>query len=215
MAYEYTTAAKIQEELRLSTAFGTTTLPTLNAVTSWIEEDSNHINDIGGRNYGDTQYTEYIDYDGSERIQLEHAPIISVNSLLYSSAGALGTSAYALDDTQVEDTDFVVYTDRGEIKPLFQVWSPKEGDRRIYIDYNAGYAITPFTVQKLATKMVDSAIQNDITEKATGKSVSVGSISIVKAADVGVGQYKEIQMDIQSLKSELVKGTGILRYTNY
>ena len=218
--YSYTSATRVEEELRLSTAFSASTLPTLTAVTTWIEEESANINQIAGRIYGSTEYTETIDYDGEERIQLQNAPIISVTSVLYSSAGELGSTNYALDDTQVEDTDFTVYTDRGEIRPLWQNWSPKEGDKRIQITYTAGYSTTPLTVQKLATKMVakrviDSAIENDISSKKSGKSVSVGSISIVKSSDFGVGQYQNLTSEIDSLKTELVSGAGVYRYINY
>lgn len=220
MAYEYTTASLVQDELRLTSEFASTTLPSLSAVTTWIEQESNHVNDISGRNYGETIYEEYIDYDGSDRIQLKRAPIITVNSLLYSSTGALGTSDYALTATQVEDTDFVVYLERGEVRPLFNVWSPKIGDRRMLINYTAGFATIPKTIEKLATKMVakrvwDTTVQNNLEQSSSGKSISVGSISIVKSSDFGVSQYQQLQSDIGTLKTELASGTGVLRYTNY
>ncbi len=217
----YTTASQIQDELRLSTAFSAATLPSLSAVTTWIEEDSAHIDQLSGRVFASTSYTEDIDYDGSDRIQLKNAPIISVTSLLYSSGGDLGSTGYALNDTQVENTDFAVYDERGEILVLTQNWQPKEGNKRMQITYTAGYSTIPLTVEKLATKMVakrvlDSAIENDISERKSGKSISVGSISIVKTADYGVGQYKEMQGDITMLKNELgSQKSGMYRYTNY
>lgn len=217
----YTTASKVQEELKLSTAFDSTTLPSLSTVTSWIEEESSYIDSISGKKFSETEYTQTIDYDGSDRIQLKYAPVISVTSLLYSTS-ELGSSTYALADTKVEDTDYTLYKETGEIGILWQNWSPKVGDKRMQIIYTAGYTSDdlPLFIQKLATKMVakrsiDSALSNDIQQRKSGKSISVGSISIVKPSDYGVSGYKNITDDIDSLKNELLKDGGVYRYTNY
>jgi hypothetical protein len=54
-------------------------------------------------------------------------------------------------------------------------------------------------------------LQKDINEKKSGKSVSVGSISIVKPADFGVSQYKELKSDIAMLEKSLIGGTSLYR----
>ena len=218
-SYSYTTAENVQAELRSSTAFGSSTVPSLTQVTNWIQEESAQVNRDAGKVYGSTTYSQDIDYDGSERIQLKNAPIITVNSLVYSTS-ALGTSTYALSDTKVEDTDYAVYDENGEVMILFGNWSPATGNKRMQINYDAGYNTVPDEITKLATKyvakrVIDTQLEGDINAKGSGKSISVGSISIVKNSDFGVCQYKELKQDIKDLKQSLVTGFGVHRYTNY
>jgi len=213
----YTTADLVKAELRATTDFSSTTLPTLSQVTTWIGEDSAQIDLKAGDSFEQTTYTDVIDYDFADEITLKHAPIITVNSLLYSTA-VLGTTGYGLTNTAVEDTDFTVYTDRGIIAPIFTKWSGlKEGRKMLSVNYDAGYATTPLTIQKLATKMVakrvlDTLVENDINNKSNGKSISVGSISIVKAADFGVKQYQQLTNEITDLTNQITNGTGVYRW---
>jgi len=215
----YTTAEYVQAELKSTSSFSSSTNPTLDTVEQWIKEESRHIDLDATRQYDLTSYTQTIDYNGSETITLKHTPIVTVSSLLYSTA-RLGTSDYALSATKTEDTDFTVDTEKGEIIILFNNWNPQEGRKRIQVTYTAGFTTIPLYVQKLATKMVakrvlDSIMQQDLNEKKSGKSISVGSISIVKPSDFGVSSYKALSTDIAELKKDLVSGFGIHRYTNY
>ena len=216
MTYEYTTSTLVEGEIRASVAFSSTTLPTLTQVTSWIEEESNEINQLAGYNIGQTNYAETIDYDGEELIQTAHAPIITVNKVLYSGV-RLGTSGYALSDTKVEDTDYSVYKDEGEIVVLFDTWSPDEGRKRIQIDYDAGFVATPKIIQKLATKkvakrVIDTLIENNIEDGNTGGSISVGAISIVEPENLGLNTYKTLINEISVLEGKIVSGFGVYRY---
>jgi hypothetical protein len=54
-----------------------------------------------------------------------------------------------------------------------------------------------------------------LKEKQSGKSISVGSISIVKPTDFGVASYKTLTSTIEDLKKEVIKGPGAFRYINY
>ena len=49
------------------------------------------------------------------------------------------------------------------------------------------------------------------TEKQSGKSVSVGSISITKPADFGVSQYKTLVSDISSMEAKVTDGSSLYR----
>ena len=214
MAYEYTTATLVKNELRATSSFSSSTYPSLTTVTEWIYEISDYINQIAGRTYGVTSYSETFDYNGTDVLVLKNAPVISVTSVLYST-GVLGTTSYGLTDTKVENTDYTVYKDSGEIEFLSN-WKPTEGLKKIQVNYTAGYATTPYTVQMLATKLVakrvlDSLMQKDVNEKQSGKSVSVGSISIVKPADFGVKQYTTISIDIDGLTQKIIEGTSFYR----
>ena len=93
---------------------------------------------------------------------------------------------------------------------------PYIGRKSVQVNYTAGYATLPPRVQKLATKkvarrIIDSLLEKDVNEKQSGKSVSVGSISIVKPADFGVSQYKELKSSIEELEQQILNGTTAYR----
>ncbi len=213
MTYTYTTPQKVQEELRATTAFSSATYPSLQTVTGWIQEESDEINTLSGRKWGVTSYSETIDYAGEGIITLKNAPLVSVTNFLYTSS-PLGTDTYSLSASMVDGEDYTAYFDEGEIALLSN--KPYIGRKAAQINYTAGYETTPERIQKLATKkvtkrVVDSLISKDINEKQSGKSVSVGSISIVKPADFGVSQYKILKDEITELENKLTNGTTAYR----
>ncbi len=219
MTYVYTTAGLIESELRASAVFSESTSPTLADVTTWIEQESNQINTDSARVWGQTTYTDVINYYGEDIIQVKNAPVISVTSVKYSE-GSLGTDEYSLTTVMTEDTHYTVDKEKGTITILTRNWSPKYGLKRISIEYSAGYATTPITIQKLATKMValrvlNTLIQSNVSEGNDGGSISVGSISIVEPASYGVNSYNQLSKDITTLKGELTTGFGVHRYINY
>jgi len=216
----YTDASLVEAEIRADQSFSTSTIPTLAQLNVWIGEESAQIDRDAGMSFASTAYTDTIDYDGdTDILLLQHAPLISITNVLYSSS-AIGTTSYALSDTKVENTDYVVYDKTGEIVILTNNWKPKEGRKRIQINYTAGYATTPEVIQKLATKMVakrvlDSLMTSNTNNGDVGGSVSVGSISIVDPADFGIGNYKQLSTDIDMLKADTSKGFGVYRYGMY
>ena len=215
MVYSYTTADNVQAELRATTDFSATSNPTLTSVNLWINNASDEINQTAGRVYGQTSYTETYDYNGEDILITKNAPIISITSVLYSTA-PLGNANYALSATKTENTDYTTYLNEGEVEILSANWTPSTGNKRIQINYDAGFSIVPGTVEMLATKKVtkrvlDTLMSKDVNEKKSGKSVSVGSISIVKPADFGVKQYSTLNKDISSLEEDLIGGTSAYR----
>lgn len=207
MVYSYCTLAQLKAELRATQDFSASTYPTADQASTWIAEDSDEVNAISGRNWGVTAYSETLDYQGEDKLILRNAPIVSVTSVLYSPY-ELGNTLYGLTDTKVANTDYTVYNDEGEIAILG--WTPCEGRKRIQVNYTAGFNPVPERIQKLVTKKVAkrimySLIAKDVNEKQSGKSVSVGSISIVKPADFGVAQFKTLIADVQELEDKLVK----------
>lgn len=212
--YSYTDSARVKTELRATQDFSASTIPTLTELNGMINEVSAYINDMAGRTFGSTSYSETIDYQGESLITLQNAPIITVTNVLYSTS-SLGSDTYSLSDTKVEDEDYTVYKESGEIA-ILPKWTPHSGRKQIQINYTAGYDTTPLTIQLLATKLVtkgviDTLLSKDINEKQSGKSVSVGSISIVKPADFGVNQYKQITNEITQLESKLLNGATAYR----
>jgi len=218
MVSAYTTAALVMAELSTSVAFGTGTVPTADQIATWIAEESDTIDQLSGRIYTNTAYTDTIDYQGEETIALSHAPVLTVTSVLYSTS-ALGTSTYALSDTKTADTDYTVYLDEGELV-ILPNWAPTDGRKRIQVNYTAGYSTTPLPIQKLATKKVakrtvDTIMEKSVKEQTSGKSISVGSVSVVKAADFGVSQYTTLKSDINELENQLINGTSVYRLASH
>jgi len=219
----YTTASMVEDELQTTTSFSASTLPSLSAVTTWIEEESAQVDQDSGKVWGSTAYTDTINWDGSEIIYLKYSPIISITNLLYTTTG-IGSAGYGLSNTALAETDYTSYDDRGEIHILYGSDSTtskfKTGLKTIEVNYTAGFATAPLPVQKLTTKKVTLRVLNtllakNMNEGNDGGSVSVGSISIVEPADYGTGRFKQLKDDITSLEQDVSKTTGVYRYNNY
>ena len=217
---QYTTPTLVQAELSTTETFSTATVPTEAELTTWIGEISDYIDTINGATVGTLAYTEFIDYDGeAERIQLKNVPVNSVTSFQYSTV-ALSSTDYPQWETQTADTDYTLYDERGELYIIREQFNPKAGNKRMKVVYNAGNATIPGRIQMLATKMaakriLDTILTKDVKQKQSGKSISVGSISIVKPAQFGVNQYNTLSNEIDQIKQELLSGSGVYRYTNY
>lgn len=213
----YTTATNVAEELRASVLFSSTTNPTLTTVERWIEEASEEIDDIQGWVAMATTQTEYIDYTNQEFINMEKFPIISVTSLA-ENTNSLGSDSGESWVEKTEGTHFSVYNDKGQILVNFLKWNPTAGYRKLKLIYTSGFSTIPPVLRMLSTKMaaqrvLDSLIQNNVQAGNTGGSVSVGSINIVEPADYGIRSYSQLGRDIEGLKTELIKNTGVYRYT--
>jgi hypothetical protein len=207
MVYSYTTPALVAAELRSSTPFDYNTYPSLATIQEWIFEDSAYINGIANTIFGSTTVVEYIDYDGSEDLFLDNAPLIGVTTVEYN-AYPIGSSLGSSWITKTEDTDYTSYLDRGVVRILSN-WSPSTGSKRIRVTYASGYEEVPLQVRMLCTKLVtdrvlESLIRQNINERNDGGSVSVGSISIVEPTSYGVNSFKQLKSDIQHLKEEIL-----------
>lgn len=222
MAYDYSTPELVADELQTTDSFSASTLPSLSAVTTWIQEESAQINQDTGIIWGQTSYSDVINWDGSDIIYLKNSPIISITDLLYTTAN-IGSAGYGLTNTAIAETDYTSYEERGEVHLLFGSGSTKfkEGLKTIQVDYSAGYATTPLVIQKYASKIVALRVLNTLLSKnnhegSNGGSVSVGSISIVEPADFGTGSYKQLKQDVTDLERTITTGTtGVFRYNNY
>jgi hypothetical protein len=209
----YTDLSSLRAELRATADFSASTYPTAEQALAWIEEESDYIKTLSGRNWGSDSYEEVLDYNGEDTILLREAPILSVTSMVYATA-PLGTDTYSLSASMVEDTDFTVYKETGEISILGNI--PYPGRKAVKVSYTAGFEDVPSRIKMLATKraarrIIDSLLTKDLNEKQSGKSVSVGSISIVKPADFGVNQYASLKETIAELEEKIVNGTTAYR----
>lgn len=217
--FSYTTATKIEEELRATTPASTETNPTLATINSWIIELSAKVNRDSARIWGEATYVDVVDYIGEEMILLENSPIVSITTFKYSPI-ALGTTGYGFTNTLTEDTDFTSYDDSGRLDLLYTNFKPTEGKKRFEVTYVSGFTQVPRDVEMLTTKLVaqrilNSLISSNVNEGNDGGSISVGSISIVEPASYGVASYTKLGQDIEKMQEDLTKGFGIHRYTNY
>lgn len=214
MTNYYTDLQQVQEELRSETSFSNNTLPSAQTVTRWIGQASERVDNIAGRTFGVTTYTEYIDYAGEEMLMLKHAPFISVTSVEYNNQPSGQATNWT---TLTEDTDYVVYPETGEILIVLDQWKPNFGNRNIKIIYSAGYVEIPEVIQTAVTKIValrvlNTLISKNVNEGSDGGSISVGSISIVEPASYGVNSYKNLQQEVKDLLDNEIKNCGIRRY---
>lgn len=224
MSYSYTTASAVQAELQTTTDFSASTVPSLSQVTTWITEESDRINSVSGTVWGSTAYNEVVNWDGSDIIVLKHSPLISLTRLLYTTA-SIGTSNYGLTNTATANTDYVADNEKSVVHLISGssngvISKFKEGLKTIQVDYTAGYATVPERIQMLAAKKTASRVlttllNKDMNDANSGGSISVGSISIVEPAEFGTSRFKTLQSDIADLEMDLIKNTGVYRYTNY
>lgn len=212
MAYEYSTPSLVQAELQSSTAFSSSTLPTLDTVNTWIQEESAYVNSLAETVFSTTAIStsdpEYIDYDGGDVLFLEYAPITSITRLRYNK-NKLGSSLGTDWVEKTEDTDFYTKNDMGILNILRNNWNPKTGFKRIEVAYVYGYSSVPDEVQKLTTKLVakraiEALLFKNVNERNDGGTTSVGSITIVEPESYGVGTYQELVSDIAQLKVDVV-----------
>lgn len=213
----YTTATLVEAELRATSAFSGSTIPTLTQVTTWIDEECAMIDNKANFVAAQTTYTEFVDYTGSDLILLKHSPIISISSLSYNT-NPIGSSLGEAWVAKVAETDYTVYEGKSKIYLIPYNFSPKCGPKRFKIVYSAGYETTPKTIQSLATKKValrvlDTLLTSNVNEGSDGGEVSVGSIRIVEPGNYGGKSLLQLKDSIKELEDSLLSGTGVYRYT--
>ena len=221
MANSYTSASLVEAELRATTVFSSSTVPSLASVTTWIDEESAQIDRDIGYSIAATQRTDIVDYDGSidPVIYLQVAPVVTADTISYNTA-RLGSDDYSTSwVVKTEDTDFTVYTDKGTIEFL-PGFSPSDGKKKFKLVYTAGYSTTPLVIQRLASKrtalrILNTLIQNNVSDRNDGGSISVGSINIVEPSNYGVGSYTQLKDDIDAITNDVTKDFGMRRYGNY
>lgn len=202
----YTTASLVEQEVRATTSFSTSTNPTLATVNNWIDEITDYINGLSGQSWETTTATEYFDYDGVPEFYTRVSPIITVGSLSYNTSPDGSTPTW---ETRTATTDYVVDEDLGRVRINTNKFKPKIGRKKgIRIIYDGGYSSVPARIQMLATKMVterllSSLLNDNVESRNAGGSISVGSINIVEPGDYGVGTFKQLQSDIRRLQDEL------------
>ena len=211
---DYSDASLVKSELRASEDFSSTTIPTLSEVSNWIEEESAYIDAKANRVFGVEEYSEFIHYDGEAYLFVRHTPLVGITTIKYNTSSNGVTANWV---TLTPEVDFVVDTKRGMVVLLSTTYSYSNGYNKFEITYDSGYETLPLQVQMLTTKRVaqrvlNSLLAQNVNERNDGGSISVGDISIVEPGNYGVGSYKQLGTDINKLEEDIVGGFRVFRY---
>lgn len=215
MTNYYTDDTAVAHELRSTDLFSPSTIPSLEDVSEWIGQASDYIDGLANKSFIATDYEQYFDFDGTTQLYLKNTPVNTITSLEYNTALEGETPAWV---TKTEGVHFLTYPDKGYVEIVTRKWTTiKSAFRNIRINYNAGYATVPGRIKLLATKLVASKVlgtllNNNISERNDGGSISVGDISIVEPGAYGVNSYKNLQQDIKDMEDALVNGYRVYRY---
>ena len=209
----YTAPNLIQAQLRSETPFGPSTVPTLTQVNTWISEIKDIIDNKTGQEWDERVIVKEFDYSGLETIRLKDAPIASITKVEYRKY-PLGSESPVEWEEKVEDKDYTVYLEKGEISFL-PSWNPATGRKRIRITATVGYDPIPPRIQELATKMVaiqviESVLYQDV-DTSTDANITVGAVSVVSPSHVGINKFTQLRTDVDQLFKDIV-GSGVVRY---
>lgn len=101
--------------------------------TEYINVATSLVESYTGRVLIAADYTEYYDGMGTDRILLNQYPINTVTSVHIDPDRVYG------DDTEVESTDYVLYSPTGKI--VFPDLEIDENPQSVKVVYNAGYSL--------------------------------------------------------------------------
>ena len=215
MSKNYTTPKLVENELRSQCEFGTNTNPTIQALNTWIEEESRSVDLITGRKFSDKDIVEDVDYDGEDFLILKQSPVTKVNKVEYNKAKEGETPNYIELE---EEKNFLVYKDKGTINLIFKFRGYDSGMKKFRVTYESGYEDgVPMDIQRLTTKKVafrvlNTLINSKMSEGKMGGQITVGAINIVEPSDYGVNSYRNLREEIKSLEEKYEKGMGVFRY---
>jgi hypothetical protein len=205
----YTTPALVQAELRTSTAFSSITIPSIDAVNNWIEEESRYIDTLTNSVYSsNTASSILVDYDGEGRLRFPHAPLISITKIEYREIDNTFT-------TLVEgfDEDFLSYLDLGEVE-FISNYSP--GNKKFRLTYNYGTTTVPLDIQKLATLLVTKRTLLTLANSQAnteGGSIQIGTIQITDPTSYNVNYINNLSNEIKDYVANIGRGFKVYRPT--
>lgn len=220
MTREYTILKNVQEELRLTTSFGSNTVPKSTTVTRWIQEESADIelrsNAIFGSNL---ESSVYFDYDGSGVFRFPDADIISITGFEFNvNARGLVPSWITLEEGF--DKNFIVYDDEAEVhfvggeNATYKVM-PTSGQQKFRVTYSRGQESTPLSVQKLCTLLVAKRTIQSLSNSQSnseGGTIQVGTIRVTEPGNYSISYLKSLDAEIDKLWDYIGKNINTFRY---
>lgn len=212
MANEYTTPALVAAEIRASTAFSSSTIPTLATVTTWIQEASRQIELMSNNVFSSTTVSSQLfDTTGTTPIvNLPVSNVISIDKVEYNINGA-GVAPSWVACSEGYDKDYITYNDYAEIEFVKGQSSAiptllDRGKQRLRLSYTYGFTTTPLEVEQLCTLLVAKrCIRSLASYQANTKmgEVTVGPVSVADPSMFSINYIKYLNEEIDRLQEEI------------
>jgi len=221
MTNTYTTASLVEADIRASTAFSSSTSPTLTQVNNWILEESAIIDARAGTIFGSTLVSsDYYDYDGCGIFRFPESPLITLTSLEYN-VNAMGVEASWITLEEGFNKNYLLYEDEAEVEFIsgqdsVHKITPKAGKKKFRATYSYGYSSTPLEVQRLATLGVSKRVMMSLLNSQAntqGGNIQVGTISVTDPSNYGVGWFKSVNAEIDALYNAIGENLKVFRLT--
>lgn len=217
----YTTAAYVQSEIRSTTAFSSSTIPSDTDVSRWIYEASREIDLLTNQSYISNVVTnQVLDYSGMSPIfSVPISGLISVEKV-ETNVTSYGATPSWVTLTEGVDYDYTVYLDSNEIQ--FNIGAnstlhsyPRAGYRSIRLSYTYGSTNVPYEIEHLATLMVAkravSTLVNFQANSLMGE-VTVGPVSVTDPSQFSINYMKGLGDEITRLKDGLGLGFKVFKF---
>jgi len=212
----HTSPKRVGQQLNASCSFNDSTIPSLNAVTEWIREVSDELNELTEHRYNPSGVSEILDYNGNRLTLLTSRSPISDVVVSYNNAGSREEPNWV---ELSEYVNYIVEEDKGRITIQESSMPFRVGKKRFKIEYTAGIGDTPYWLQNLATRMVvKNLLQSQSNNRAVndeGTQVRVGAVSVITPSEFGIPQYKALTESITTDLDKLSKMSRGVRYVNY
>lgn len=222
MANSYCTPEMVEAELRVETVFGSDTIPSLESVNRWIEEESKIVDLKCNSMFGSTSVTdELFDYDGDSIFRFPFSPLISVDKVEYNKNSNTASSEDWVVLEEGTGKNFLVYLDEGELKFINgnnATYKGKvmSGSKRLRISYTYGYSSTPLEVQRLTTLSVAKRVIMSLASSQSnteGGDIQVGTIKVSDPSNYSVNYLKSVNSEVDDLINKIGYGFNVFRYT--
>jgi hypothetical protein len=218
MTNTYTTLSLVQAEIRADTAFSSSTTPTADQVTTWIEEASKEVELRTNQLFASTVVTsQYFDYDGDEIFRFPQVPLLSIETFRYNINDNAQTPSWVTLQEGL-GYNYLLYLEEAEAEFISGAnatnkVTPLSGKKKFCIDYTYGYASTPLEVQRLTTLMVAKRVIYSLVNSQAnveGGDIQVGTIRVSDPSNYSLGYVKSISSEVDDLFNKLG-----LQFKNY
>lgn len=216
----YSSPEYVQAEIRSTTAFSSSTIPTYDSVNRFIFEASKEIDVISNQKYSQVTVTnELHDFSGLQNIfQFPINGLLSVTKVEYNINGA-GVAPSWVTLTEGADADYTVYANNNEIQFNGGVNAvlkglPKFGYQKFRLSYIYGSTDIPYEIQHLCTLMVAKrVISTLINYQANTKqgNIGVGPIRVSDPSNFSMSYLNQMSKDIIQLRHDIGLDTKIYK----
>ena len=221
MVNKYTTPSLVEADIRASTAFSSSTTPSLAQVTTWIDEESRVAEVRTNTVFSSTIVSStYFDYSGEDIFRLPQSPLLSVDKVEYNTTST-GLVPNWVELEEGFDKNYLVYTGEGEIEFIHGINAinkviPRSGRKRLRVSYTYGYDSTPLEIQKAVTRQVSLRVIESLlnTQANTqGGNIQVGTISVTDPSNYGVTWFRASRDEIDNIYNNMGYSVKTFRLT--